>query len=226
MKRKLTHEIVFDEIKRKITEGIWVKGDQISTVNQLAEELGVGISSVREAIRILVNQKILKPEQGRGTFVANTSFEEPADELEFLGATTMLQLSETRLIIEPQLAALAARNATKEEMAQIRKLAQEMEKLVRKNEDYLKVDMEFHYIITKASRNNVLFKMINLISDMLIDSRRNTMKNKAMNRRAATYHILIAEAISSRNAEQARDLMSAHLHDILNELDRMEQAKS
>src|SRR5690348_15313651 len=112
MIRKLTHETVYDVIKRNILEGVWKKGDKISTFQQLSDELGVGLSSVREAIRILVNQKILKPEQGRGTYVTSTTFDSAQDNIEFLGKATMFQLTEARLIIEPELAALAAIHAT------------------------------------------------------------------------------------------------------------------
>lgn len=84
--KKLTYETVYDEIKRNIKEGHWKQGEQLPPLEQLSAELGVGISSVREAVRILGKQKILRIEQGRGTYVESELTETPEHRLDFLEA--------------------------------------------------------------------------------------------------------------------------------------------
>ncbi|MBP1930141.1 FadR/GntR family transcriptional regulator [Ammoniphilus resinae] len=216
--RKLTYEIVYEKIKQRIKEGLWKPGDQIPTVQQLAEELGVGISSVREAIRILGNQNILKVEQGRGTFIMNVPEEDSLSSFGFLEDATMIQLTEARQVIEPELAALSAEHATKEEVKAILQAAKGMNRKAKLNEDFLKEDMLFHYLIAKASKNEIIFQMFNMISDLIVASRRRTLKMKGMTEKATHYHILIAEAIAQRNPTQARNLMKAHIDDVIYEL--------
>lgn len=218
MVRKLTYEIVYEEITNKVKEGIWEPGDKIPTVEELSKQTGVGISSVREAIRILSKQKILKVEQGSGTYVRQEALESPSSRLEFLEKASIMQLTKARIIIEPELAALAAENSTPEQKEQLLNNAKEMQKRVKNNKYFLELDVDFHELIAKASRNEVLYHMINTISDLLMDSRRKTSKMTASNQRAAHYHILIAEAIAQKNPTQARILMRSHLEDTIDDI--------
>ncbi len=103
----------------------------------MSVELGVGVSSVREAVRILGKQKILRVEQGRGTYVENdVTGAEGGRTLDFLEKATMLQLTEARLIIEPELAALAAEKATDTEADEIVRTAETMRQKIRKKQDF------------------------------------------------------------------------------------------
>lgn len=215
--RKLTYEVVYDEIKRKITEGIWQPGQQIPPLEQLSEELRVGISSVREAVRILGKQKILRIEQGRGTFVELSIKGGERGTLDFLERATMVQLTEARMIIEPELAAMAAESGSEEEHRAIVQTAETMNLKVQRGKDFFKEDMLFHELIAKSSHNEIMCQMLDRISDLLIDSRRRSMKLPGMNQKAASFHYLIAQAIAQRNPTQARTIMKCHLEDMLNE---------
>ncbi|ULL19608.1 FadR family transcriptional regulator [Paenibacillus sp. H1-7] len=217
MSKKLTYETVYDQIKQNIKEGVWKQGEQLPPLEQLSAELGVGISSVREAVRILGKQKILRIEQGRGTYVDNELSDAPANRLDFLERATMLQLTEARLIVEPELAALAAEKASAEEAQAILEAAEAMKRKIEKKRDFLKEDMLFHELIAKASHNEIMYHMLDRIGDLLIDSRRQSMKWEGMDEKASSYHFLIAKAIIERNPTQARTLMKCHLEDMLTE---------
>ncbi|WP_245581054.1 FadR/GntR family transcriptional regulator [Paenibacillus ginsengihumi] len=214
MSKKLTYETVYEEIKRKIQTGVWRSGDRLPPLEQLAEELGVGVSSVREAVRVLGKQKILRIEQGRGTYVEDDLSEQPQDRLAFLEQATMLQLTEARLIIEPELASLAAEKATPEEVEAIVGTAEAMKRKVERRQDFFKEDVLFHELIAKASHNEIMQQMLALIGDLLTDSRRRSMKWPGMDEKASAYHHLIARAIAERNPTQARTLMRSHLEDM------------
>ncbi|MCM3716123.1 FCD domain-containing protein [Alkalihalobacillus oceani] len=217
--RKLMYESVYEEIKKRIKEGVWKEGEQIPTVQALSKELEVGASSVREAIRVLAKQNILKVEQGRGTYVMNDLKSGQENHgFTFLEDATMLQLTEARIIIEPELAALAAENATEEEVKSIMKAAHGMNRKRKQNKNFFREDMLFHYLIAKASGNYIIFQMLNKISDLLVDSRKRTMQMEGMDEKASHYHILIAEAIAQKNPSQARNLMKAHIDDVIYEL--------
>ncbi|UUZ92256.1 FCD domain-containing protein [Paenibacillus sp. P25] len=215
MPKKLTYETVYDRIKRNIESGIWPPGHRLPPLEQLSAEFGVGVSSVREAVRILGKQSILRIEQGRGTYVQ----ELPASTAggggpDFLERATSLQLTEARWIVEPELAALAAEKATEAQAEEILRTAEVMKRKVAKKQDFFKEDLLFHELIARASHNEVLVHMLERISDLLTDSRRRSMKWPGMDEKAASYHYLIALAIVQRNPTQARTLMKSHLEDM------------
>ncbi|TBL68028.1 FadR family transcriptional regulator [Paenibacillus thalictri] len=226
MGKKLTYETVYEEIKRRIKSGEWKHGERLPPLEQLSAELGVGISSVREAVRILGKQKILTIEQGRGTFVQDDLSDTPSDRLDFLERASLVQLTEARIIIEPELAALAAEKGTPEQLEQIMDAAETMKKKVEHGEPFLREDMLFHEWIARAAQNDVMFHMMDRISDLLVDSRRRSMKWSGMDEKAASYHYLIARAIIQRNPTQARTLMKSHLEDMLDELKKERPARS
>jgi GntR family transcriptional regulator len=60
---------VADALRERIVKGIWPIGSQIPTLPELAGEFGVGLVTVRQAVQLLRNEKLVEPEQGRGTFV-------------------------------------------------------------------------------------------------------------------------------------------------------------
>lgn len=213
--RKLTYETVYDWIRQNIQEGVWKRGERLPPLEQLSAELGVGISSVREAVRILGKQKILRIEQGRGTYVDSGLSDTPGHRLDFLERATMLQLTEARLIVEPELAALAAEKAADEEAQAILEAAEAMKRKIGSKRDFLQEDMLFHELIAKASHNEVMYHMLDRIGDLLVDSRRRSMKWDGMAEKASSYHYLIAQAIVQRNPTQARTLMKCHLDDML-----------
>lgn len=217
-KRKLIYEVVYEEIERNIREGIWKPKDKIPTVQELCVQLEVSASSVREAIRILSQKNILRVEQGRGTFVVKGIEESPDKALDFLENSSMKQLTEARLVIEPELAAMVAEKGTEKEVKDILLCARLMEKKFLNKENFLYEDLEFHHSIAKAASNDILLKMVSMIGDLLYESRRRSMKIQIQNEKAVNYHLLIAQAINERNPTQARRLMKAHISDLLTDL--------
>jgi GntR family transcriptional repressor for pyruvate dehydrogenase complex len=226
--RKLTYETVYDEIKRRIEDGLWPPGSRIPPLDHISEELGVGISSVREAIRILGKQNILRIEQGRGTFVQPISLHAPGEQLAQLENASLRQLLaqlenaslwqllEARLLIEPKLAELAAVHASQEEGTELLRNAAAMNEKVLRGEEFLEEDLAFHELIAKASRHTVLSGMLRMTGDLLLDSRRRSMKWPGMHGKAAAYHTLIAHAVARHEAEQAERLMRSHIEDMMN----------
>lgn len=213
--KKLRYEKVYDAIKDRIKNGIYLPGEKLPRLEDLSKEFGVSISSVREAVRIFNKQKILTVRQGSGTFVRDDLSNTPAEQIDFLENASFNQLAEARLIIEPELAALAAEKATEDEVKKLLSLAEQMKFKADAGKDFLKEDLDFHFLIADICKNEILSQMIYVISDLLIDSRRKTMKWEGMDQKASAFHILIAQAIAQKNPTQARDLMRSHLSDIV-----------
>jgi GntR family transcriptional repressor for pyruvate dehydrogenase complex len=220
VEKKLTYESVYDEISKRIKNEEWKIGEKIPTIDEISRELNVGVSSVREAIRILGKQGILKIQQGRGTYVGKQLESSPAERFDFLENATFLQLTEARLIIEPELAALAAERADFQQRKAILKAARTMKEKVEKGADFLEEDMEFHRLISNASGNEILNQMLSIMSDLLLDSRRKTMKWKGMDEQASSFHMLIAHAVVEANPSQARAMMRNHIEDMLGRINK------
>src|SRR5260370_7744814 len=109
-RQMLIYEVVLDEIKRRIADAELRPGQRLPSNQQLSKELHVGISSVREALRVLASAGVVRIAQGSGVFVSPQPPQ--PDELRKRFTTTEVaslgQLMESRRIIQPQLAPLAS----------------------------------------------------------------------------------------------------------------------
>jgi GntR family transcriptional repressor for pyruvate dehydrogenase complex len=208
---------VAEEIKARIAAGDWVVGQRLPSISQLAQTLGVGTGSVREAVKVLASLGIIRIEHGRGMFVASAPRVrlEPTEHFQDVGAGSILALCEARRILEPELAAFAAERGSDAELLAIRGQALAMERLVAAEQEFIEPDLQFHRQIALAAHNPVLARMMDGVNDLLMESRKITLEPN-MTRRAVRYHLLIADAICERNPLQARLLMLAHVNDAIN----------
>src|SRR3954462_8834350 len=109
------YEQVADQIRRLISDGTLKPGDLLPPERELAVKLGVGRSSVRDAVRTLEVMGILEPRQGHGTVVRDLSTDSlvvPLASVLQHKRVLVADLLDVRRMIEPGLAARAARNAT------------------------------------------------------------------------------------------------------------------
>jgi GntR family transcriptional repressor for pyruvate dehydrogenase complex len=210
---------VFEDLQQRIRGGAWLPGTRLPSITRLAQDLRVGTGSVREALQSLQSIGLVRIEHGRGVFVASSR---PSTDLsshfQDVGAGQMLALAETRRILEPELAALAAERGTDEELAEIENLAWQMEAQAQQGGDFAELDMLFHRHVARAARNPILYRTIEGVRDLLLESRRKRRMRPNHSVSTAHYHLLIAQALRSRNAPQARLLMQAHMSDMLNDV--------
>jgi GntR family transcriptional repressor for pyruvate dehydrogenase complex len=203
------HRTIYEDLCERIRVGEWLPGQRLPSITQLAKELGVGTGSVREALRSLQSIGLVKIEHGRGVFVTGARpFTDLSSHFQNVGTGLIVALAETRRILEPELAALAAERGTDAELAEIEALAQQ-------GLGSFDPDMEFHRRIARAARNPILHRMMESVADLLLESCKFTSTEPGMTARSVRYHLLIAEALRDRNAPQARLLMLAHTNDAL-----------
>ncbi len=208
---------VYSDLHQRVRRGDWLPGERLPSINQLARDLDVGTSSVREVLRSLQSIGMVRIEHGRGVFVTDAP---PAPDLsehfQDVNIGLIFALAETRRIVEPELAALAAERATDEELAVIEQLAREMELTVLEQRDFVDPDVFFHRKIAEVARNPILFRMMENVNDLFLESRKLTSLEPGMTSRAVRYHLLIADALRARDIVQTRLLMQAHMNDMLN----------
>lgn len=187
-------------------------GDRLPNESILAKKMGVGRSSIREAMKLLASRNIVTIRQGSGTYISQTPgmVEDP---LGFSFITDKQKLAqdslEVRFLLEPAIASLAAQNASEEDIALLRRLCQEVEDLVRLGQDHTQKDIEFHTAIALSSKNVVVPRLIPVINSaipLLIELTGNTLKQETIDT-----HRALTDAIAAHNAAAAHDAMYLHL---------------
>ena len=126
----------------------------------------MGRGTVREAIKILVSRNIVEIRRGLGTFVAEKPglVSDPLG-LEFMKNKKKLtkDLLEVRSMIEPEIAALAAKRATESDIEKILAACRAVETKISSGESFEEEDMDFHKLIAKSSKNQVVLNVLPVI---------------------------------------------------------------
>lgn len=206
-------KIVEDKIIQLIKDNSMEPGDRLKNEYELAQDLNVGRGTIREAIRILVSRNILEVRQGAGTFVSykNGIPEDPLG-LTFIQdeESLVLDILDVRLIIEPEIAAMAALNAKPIQLDEMLKQCDVVEKLIMENKDYKEADALFHQRIAECSGNKVVDKLIPVInSSIVLNIELTKDQYKKM---TILEHKDIARAIERGDSNAAKYSMITHLN--------------
>ncbi len=194
---KPLRELVFDSLRKAIILGKLKPGERLMEI-QLAEEMGVSRTPVREAIRKLELEGFVVMVPRRGAYVAGVSVKDIAD------------VFEVRSALEGLAAGLAAERITEEEMEELEKAIY----AISGEDDLLTVvkkDNEFHELIYKASRNHRLAQIITNLSEQINRFRLTSLSVPGRLKIAVDEHKKIIEAISERNVELSNKLASEHM---------------
>ncbi len=215
--QKISEE-VSGQIRSLITNGKLLPGEKLPPERVFSEMLGVGRSSLREAINILETQGFLKTEKRKGIFVCNLGNQLIGDPLRQIleeGEDKLLQLYEVRLDIELSAAFMAAKFRTEEHLSHMKKLLTRMEKNLKTSTQNFKDEVGFHMIIAQSSnnifRNYILHSIFELSHDHL-QSFMNAYGKKKPNAKALhADHLSIYDAIEKGDQDLARSRMKDHL---------------
>lgn len=206
-------DTAMDEIIQLILDRGMKEGDRLPNEYELAQQLGVGRSTLREATRRLVSRNILQVRQGAGTFVSEKHGvpEDPLG-LTFMGDDPglALELLDIRLMLEPEICAQVARIATPEQMEQLQAYCDETTRLIESGQDYSEADTQFHQYLAECSGNRILRNLIPVITSSIKVSISATRDEHREN--TSIHHHNIVEAILRRDAAGARYNMLAHLN--------------
>ena len=205
---------VVNYVRSLIENGSLQPGDKIPPEREFARDLKISRASLRTGIGYLAAMGVLKIKHGVGTFVADGPPELGKASLSFMGALhgfQSWQMFEARIILESNLAALAAERGKEEHHAALAEEVAEMFAAIGSPSDYLIHDVLFHRILAQASGNPILAAVMETVSSSMYDKRRKTVERSIDTRESAEMHRAIYRAIRSRNAAEARKLMEEHL---------------
>lgn len=187
-------------------------GQRLPNEFELAGMFGVGRSTIREAVKGLVSRGILEVRQGAGTYVISTisQREDPLglDQIEDKYELA-LQLFEVRLMIEPEIAGLACKNATDGELKTLKRLCEETERLYVSGTEHINKDIEFHTCIARCSKNQVVELLVPVINTAVLTFANVT--HRLLMEETIKTHRAITEAILNRDSVGAKCAMITHL---------------
>lgn len=210
---------IYEEIARQIEKMITEKmkpGDMLPPERQLAEMFGVSRSSIRDAIRTLELSGFVEARQGLGTVVRERSADvvNPLTSVLVQKRRLVGELLDVRKMIEPPLAARAAVHATPDEVAEMDNILRRQEEKMRGGELAIEEDNDFHYAIALAADNSVVLKVLDVLMDLLRDTRERSLQVEGRPERSMAGHRDILDAIKRQDPTGAEAAMRRHIESV------------
>ncbi|MEZ0575568.1 FadR/GntR family transcriptional regulator [Halodesulfovibrio aestuarii] len=213
-KQRRVHEHIADQLRDLITSGEFPSGKRLPSERKLSEIFSVSRHGVREALRKLEEQGLVFSRQGDGTYVRKieeAQGRKPVSAALDRNKCRYVEVLELRKVIEPQIAAIAARYITEEELVELRRVLDEQIDDISQGRNGSEADCEFHKLIAAGTRNSVMLEMVTRIHDIVSQSLEFTLENSHRRHWAIETHERILRALETRDPETARKEMYEHI---------------
>jgi GntR family transcriptional regulator, transcriptional repressor for pyruvate dehydrogenase complex len=219
IKPKKIYEEVAEALLSMIKSGHLKPGDKLDSVQQLAENFQVGRSAIREALSALRAMGLIEMKQGEGTYVRQFDAELislPVTAAVLMKKEDISHLLEVRKVLEVGTVAAAATKRTLDDLQKMKDTLEAMKAAAGNEELGERADFEFHMAIAAASQNPLLVNLMNNVSEMIIETMRETRRiwlysKQTTSERLYQEHLQIYEAIMEQNPMKAQELMLTHL---------------
>ncbi|MGE5598300.1 MAG: GntR family transcriptional regulator [Bacteroidota bacterium] len=197
---KPLRELVFEALREAIVKGVLKPGERMMEI-QLAEEMGVSRTPVREAIRKLELEGLVAMVPRKGAYVASLSMKDIVEVFEIRGA------------LEGLAAELAAERITEEELEELERYLVRITESIESDDlsSMVEVDTDFHSQLYRASRNERLSLIISNLREQIQRFRKTSLSLPGRMRAALEEHKKIVEALSARDGALARRLAEEHI---------------
>jgi len=211
-------ERVAEQIEQRILSGELHSGDRLPTERELGEQFQVSRTAVREAMKTLAQKGLVDMRPGRGTIVINGTSEAMQHSLGLMMRVgqehSLEQLNEVRLILELEIAALAAERATDNERAAMADAIAIMDVNLKNADAFISADNDFHRALAKATQNVLILALVDSIVILLSEQRKLIFSVDGGPERGQQHHKLILDAVLQRDPKAARNAMLAHLRQV------------
>jgi GntR family transcriptional repressor for pyruvate dehydrogenase complex len=211
------YEQVVTQIEKQILSGKLCCGDRLPTERELAQQFRVSRTVIREAVKALREKGLVQSHPGRGTFITDGTRHAARQSLGLMlgvGASgDASALMQVREILEPEIAALAARCATPAQIETIRHTVAAMDRALRDVDAFVENDLQFHLALAHATQNPLIPMLIDSIVDLLREQRKRTFRRGGA-AHGQSHHKRILAAVERRDPEAARAAMRAHLRQV------------
>lgn len=211
--RKPLGEKIENKLMNYIIEEPINIGSKLPNEFELAERFGVSRSTIREVVKSLCSKGILDVRRGSGTYVVsrNIPVYDPLGISQKEDKYSLaLDLCDVRLMLEPKIAAKAAVNATDEERILLKQVCDEVERLYMQGKNHIAKDTEFHTLLAKCSKNQVVESLIPIVQNAVAAFANIT--HDTLKRETLETHRAIVQAVMDRDPDGAEYAMIMHLN--------------
>ncbi len=214
-------EEITEYLKDQILRRQLKPATQLPSEERMAESMGVGRGTIREAMRVLLYLGLIE-RRNNGTYVTD-----PGDSgLDKAGLAEsisrqrdILEIMELRKVIEPELAAFAAERADEEDIADLQLHCERMAKEQDDIESFIEDDNLFHLRLFRAARNFTLVEILKHVQALLKENQGLVIRQSpAIVPRSIDFHCRVFEAVREKDSQEARRIMAEHLDDIEKEM--------
>jgi len=204
LKKISLSEEVARQLQQQISSGRYSSGDKLPTEPMLMEEFSVGRSSIREAIRVLVNAGVVRVQQGLGTFV-EVSNGAAMPWYDRLRDANSADLHEVRQLLELKIAEKAAINRSAKDVMALKKLLKKRYDAALRNnpEECIEADIQFHIAIAEASKNDILADLYKTIAAQIKKSFKAAYHNTDVFLFKHEEHAALLKSIVDKDARKA-----------------------
>ena len=216
----LNKERAFESVVKQIKEALYAgklkQGDKLPTERELANQFGVSRAAIRGAVLSLEQSGLIKIRKGPkgGFFIRELDFKSVRESLNDhiqLGQASITDLTEARIIIEPNAAALAAKRATVEDIDKLTESIRTYKARVAEGQAPNPADLQFHICLAEAAKNPVIVILIRSLMDLLYRNIGSYFLAPKPSKSIGSQHSKILEAIKTGDFETARSTMLKHL---------------
>jgi GntR family transcriptional repressor for pyruvate dehydrogenase complex len=170
----LTDEAI-TKLRNMIQSGELPPGSRLPSENQLATQMGLSRSGVREAVKVLEAARVLEVRRGDGTFVTSLApkllLEGVGFAVELLQGDTLLEVMEVRRLLEPAATGIAALRISEAELDEVAHLLERMRKARDDAEELMQADVAFHRAVISSTGNETLTSLLDGLSGRTVRAR-------------------------------------------------------
>ena len=217
IKKTRVHEEIADRIRQLILDGTYPPEQPLPSERVLAARLGVSRGSVRDALRTLEVLGLLESRHGQGTFPRELSVERlvtPLASVLVYRRDLQDELMDVRRMFEPAIARVAATRVTDDDVAALERVVDMQRRKIAAGRSAIVEDTEFHAAMARATHNGVAVRLMATLNDLLMESRKLTLKQRGRPERSLRGHEAIVRAMRQRDAGAAERAMHDHIDEI------------
>ncbi|KGJ73413.1 hypothetical protein GY21_11400 [Cryobacterium roopkundense] len=208
------------QLERLIIEGEYKIGEKLPPERLLAENFGVGRSSMREALRMVEAGGLLRTDHGVGVFVVSNEKTTllPSDMI-LTGDYTVPDLFEARLALEREGASLAAKKISAEQVANLHAILERAAAPGITDYEFINLDGQLHQAISAASGNQLLVDLSKSIEHLFVVYSHRVIRLPGRRKTAHAGHVLIVEAVAGGDSAAAEIAVANHLAEVQKDIE-------
>jgi GntR family transcriptional regulator, transcriptional repressor for pyruvate dehydrogenase complex len=207
VERKRLYQEVVEQVTDRVLNDHLQPGDRLPAERDLAAQLGVSRTAVREAIRALEEKGLVEVRQGAGTFVRSPDSESVSQSLSLYlhtNVTRYLQLMELREILDVEIAGRLAVQADREDLEQLNRRIARMWQLLDSPGEFAREDAAFHMDFYRAAKNDVLLMIMQPVMDLLEEAMEASFEEPGSAESSLRLHERLVGAIAGGDVADAR----------------------